>query len=59
MTKLGKFFLRDYKDYIKPERGLNQNIMHELRHEVKHFSDKEKFAVLLIDEMKIQENLIR
>ena len=27
--------LRDYKNYITPKRGLNPNIMHELRHKVK------------------------
>ena len=27
--------LRDYKNYIKPERGFNPNIMHEFRHKVK------------------------
>ena len=32
--------------------------MRELRHKVKDFSDKEKFIVLLMDEMKIQENLV-
>ena len=32
--------------------------MPELRHKVKDFSDKEKFVVLLMDEMKIQENLV-
>ena len=32
--------------------------MHELRHKVKEFSDKDKFVVLLMDEMKIQENLV-
>ena len=50
--------LRDYKNYIKPERGFNPNIMRELRRKVKDFSDKEKFVVLLMDEMKIQENLV-
>ena len=39
--------LPDYKNYIKPERGFNPNIMRELRHKVKDFSDKEKFVVLL------------
>ena len=34
--------LRDYKNYIKPERGFNPNIMHELRHKVKDFWDKKK-----------------
>ena len=32
--------------------------MRELRHKVKDFSDKEKFIVLLMDEMKIQEKLV-
>ena len=32
--------------------------MRELRHKVKYFSDKGKFIVLLMDEMKIQENLV-
>ena len=41
----------------KPERGFNPNIMHELRHKVKEFSDKEILVVLLMDEMKMQENL--
>ena len=30
----------------------------ELRHKVKYFSDKEKLVVLLMDEMKIQGNLV-
>ena len=50
--------LRDYKNYIKPERRFNPNIMRELRHKVKDFSDKEEFVVLLMGEMKIQENLV-
>ena len=32
--------------------------MRELRHKVNYFSDKGKFVVLLMDEMKIQENLV-
>ena len=32
--------------------------MREIRHKVKEFSDKKKFVVLLMDEMKIQENLV-
>ena len=50
--------LRDYKNYIKPEQGFNPIIMRELRHKVNYFSDKGKFVVLLMDEMKIQENLV-
>ena len=50
--------LRDHKNYIRAEPGFNQNIMHELQEKVKYFSDKEKFIVLLMDEMKMQENLV-
>ena len=32
--------------------------MNELLERVKHFSDNEKFFVMLMDEMKIQENLV-
>ena len=50
--------LRDYKNYIKPQRGFNPEIIHELRRKISDFSDIEKFVVLLMDEMKIQENLV-
>ena len=50
--------LQDYESYIKTERGFNRNVMRELRHKEKEFSDKEKFVVLLMDEMKIQENMV-
>lgn len=50
--------LRDYKNYIKPTRGFNDKIIAELLQKVKDFSDAEKFFVLLMDEMKIQENLV-
>ena len=50
--------LRDYKNYIRPQRGFNKDIVNELLEKVKHFSDNEKFFVMLMDEMKIQENLV-
>ena len=50
--------LRDYKNYIGPERSFNKDIVDELLEKVKHFSDNEKLFVMLMDEMKIQENLI-
>ena len=50
--------LRDYKNYIRPERGFNKNIIKELQNKTKNFSDVEKFMVLLMDEMKIQSNLV-
>ena len=50
--------LRDYKNYIRPQRGFNGEIVNELRNKVKHFSEEERFMVLLLDEMKIQEQLV-
>ena len=54
---LSMWELRDYKNYIKPQRGFNQEIIQELRSKTKDFSKQEKFVVMLMDEMKIQENL--
>ena len=50
--------LRDYKNYIRPQRGFNKDVVNELLEKVKHFSDNENFFVMLMDEMKIQENLV-
>ena len=49
--------LRDYKNYIRPERGFNKNIS-ELKNKIKNFSDNEQFFVILMYEMKIQSNLV-
>ena len=50
--------LRDYKNYIRPQRGFNKDIVNELLEKIKHFSDNENFFVMLMDEVKIQENLV-
>lgn len=50
--------LRDFKNYIHPKRGFNKEIIAELCTKVEKFSDAEKYVVLLLDEMKIQENLV-
>ena len=50
--------LRDYKKFIRPERGFNKEIFKELNEKVKYFTNIEKYVVLLLDEMKIQENLV-
>ena len=50
--------LRDYKNYIRPERGFNKSIINELKNKIKNFSYNEKFFVILMDEMKIQSNLV-
>ena len=51
--------LRNYKNYIKPQRGFNQEIIQELRSKIKIFSEQEEFVVILMDKTKIQENLVR
>ena len=50
--------LRDYKNYITPHRGFNKEIILELMKKIENFSDIEKFVILLMDAMKIQENLV-
>ena len=49
--------LRDYKNYIRPQRGFNKSIIEELSEKTKLFSSVEKFIIILFDEMKIQEDL--
>ena len=48
--------LKDYKNYITPQRGFNKEILLELIKKPENFSDIEQFVILLTDEMKIQEN---
>ena len=47
-----------HKNYIRPERGFNKNIINNIKNKIKHFSDNDKFFVILMDEMKIQSNLV-
>ena len=49
---------KDYKNYIKLERGFNKNIINELKIKIKNFLDNEKFFVILMDGIKILLNLI-
>ena len=49
---------RDYKNYIRRERSFDKNIINELKNKVKNFSYNEKFFVILMDEIKIQSNLV-
>ena len=50
--------LRDYKNYIKPERGFNPKIIKELIQKTKSFSAIERNICLTFDEMKIQDDLV-
>ena len=50
--------LRDYKNYIRPTRGFNPDIVNELAKKTASFSEIERYVTILFDEMKIQKNLV-
>ena len=50
--------LRDYRNYIRPQRDFNCEVISELRDMVHNFTKQERYVVLLMDEMKIQEDLV-
>ena len=50
--------LRDYKNYIRPQQGFSKGVIKELCDIVSKFTTIEKYGILLMDEMKIQENLV-
>ncbi|XP_057290402.1 uncharacterized protein LOC130613092 [Hydractinia symbiolongicarpus] len=50
--------LRDYKNYIRPKQGFNKDVIQELCNMVSKFQPHEKYAIFLMDEMKIQESLV-
>ena len=50
--------LRDYKNYIRPQRGFNPAVVSELQKKTELFSSPERFVTILFDEMKIQEDLV-
>ena len=47
--------LRDYKNYIRPKRGFNND---ELNNKTELFSESEHYVTISFDEMKIQEDLV-
>ena len=50
--------LRDYRNYIKPTRGFNPDVIKDLKQKTEDFSEQERYVAILIDEMKIQEDLV-
>ena len=50
--------LRDYNNYIRPTRCFNPDVITDLSKKTKNFMPHERFVTILIDEMKIQEDLI-
>ena len=50
--------LRDYRNYIRPQRGFNGQLTKELTQQTSEFSSLERYIVLSFDEMKIQNDLV-
>ena len=50
--------LRYYRNYIKPTLGFNPDVIKDLKQNTEDFSEQERYVTILIDEMKIQEDLV-
>ena len=50
--------LRDYKNYFKPKAGLNVDNIESLRDKASSAAGIQRYVVLVMDEMKIQSNLV-
>ena len=50
---------RDYKNYIRPKRGFNNEVVDELNKKPELFSESERYVTILFDEMRSQEDLVR
>ena len=50
--------LRDYRNYIRPKRGFNDQVVADLKKKTAAFAPQERYIVISFDEMKIQEDLV-
>ena len=50
--------LRDYKNYFKPKAGINKENVESLREKSSSFSSVQRYVAVIMDEMKIQSNLV-
>ena len=50
--------LRDYKNYFKPKAGINLDNIESLREKASTLSGVQRYVVIVMDEMKIQSNLV-
>ena len=50
--------LRDYKNYFKPGAGIIKENIEELKEQASKFTGIQKYVAVVMDEMKIQENLL-
>ena len=49
---------RDYKNYFKPKAGINKENVESLREKASSFSPRQRYIAIIMDEMKIQSNLV-
>ena len=50
--------LRNYKNWVRPKPGFNEEVILELIRKSDKFFDVERYVVILFDEMKIKSNLV-
>ena len=50
--------LRNYRNYIKPQQGFNPQVIADLTKKTVNFTDPERYVTILVDEMKVQEDLV-
>lgn len=50
--------LREYRSHIKPTCGFNSTPIKDLRQKTEDFSEQARYVTILVDEIKIQEDLI-
>eukprot|EP00794_Sanderia_malayensis_P012456 gene12456-13744_t len=50
--------LRDYRNVIKPKRGFNEATTADLQNKTASFTPPERYIIICVDEMKIQEDLV-
>ena len=49
---------RYYNNYIRPACGFNPDVINDLTKKTAEFEHEERFVSILLDEMKIQEDLV-
>ena len=50
--------LRNYKNYFKPKAGIHKENIENLREKTASFSEIQRYVAIIMDEMKIQSNLV-
>ncbi len=50
--------LHDYKNYFKPGAGITKENIEELKEKTSEFCGIQRYVAVIMDEMKIQENLV-